>query len=371
MQQTNRHRAARWSVLLGAATITMTACGSGQGTASPAPTAVAPTTAVDTASSAPGSTAAEAAATTAPAPPVDPIKLSIGVLQANVLSFPFEVAEEQGMFHAAGLDVELVPAKSGPEMVAALIGGTTNLAGGAPQFTMSAMAQGQDLVVVGPQVRNDMKLLVRADRAAGAPTTYPEAIGVVKGMTIGVPALGGGAEQFVRLMLLDAGLSPDDVTFVATGATITAIPALQNGQVDALVGTSSTEASIDQAGIDVVTVADALTGTAGAFGDNGLTGFQMATGAFIDGNVDALSRYCTAMDRAIDWMQDPANRATAVAQLGTTLALPVAAAAKVLDAEKGAFSLRVDPTLWDKNVEYALPGKGLPYNTYVRPCPAT
>ncbi|WP_369809775.1 ABC transporter substrate-binding protein [Parafrankia sp. EUN1f] len=56
----------------------------------------------------------------------------MGNFPTSALTLPFAVAQEQGFFRDAGLNVTTVKAKSGPELLAGLIGGTTQIAVAVP-----------------------------------------------------------------------------------------------------------------------------------------------------------------------------------------------------------------------------------------------
>ena len=71
--------------------------------------------------------------------------VAIGVYPASALSLPVYVAVQQGMFDKEGLHVELIDGKNGPELISGLIGGTTDLAVGAPGTVVPAIEQGQSL----------------------------------------------------------------------------------------------------------------------------------------------------------------------------------------------------------------------------------
>ena len=70
---------------------------------------------------------------------------------------------------------------------------------------------------------------------------HPRAGERLIGKKIGVTQRGSGAEFQVIDMLADAGLTANDVTFVAVGAPDTAFPALTRGQVDLIMTFSPTD----------------------------------------------------------------------------------------------------------------------------------
>ena len=112
-------------------------------------------------------------------------------------------------------------------------------------------------------------IVVAKDKASSSVSAgFPANVKSLKGLKIGVAALGGVAEKFVLAVLESAGLKPGDVTMIAVGAANTAIPALKNGRVDALAAIVSQQTLKDK-GVDAVTVVDAgIKGNAGPAATN-------------------------------------------------------------------------------------------------------
>lgn len=65
--------------------------------------------------------------------------------------------------------------------------------------------------------------------------SYPAVMKLFKGKRIGVTGRGAGTELIARLLLHDAGISANDVTFVAVGGPPTAYGSFASGQIDAAV----------------------------------------------------------------------------------------------------------------------------------------
>ncbi|WP_345351264.1 ABC transporter substrate-binding protein [Rhodococcus olei] len=286
-------------------------------------------------------------------------KVAIGSMAANSLSFPYTIAQEQGFFHDAGLEVETVNATSGPQLTAALIGKSTQIAIGTPENAMAAMDQGQSLVAIPPFGRIDMVLVT------------PESSGItdvksLQGKQIGVAARGSAAERFARTVLAGNGVDPDSVTYVAVGAGATMEPAVRAGKVDATVGATSTVVTMQDHGIPLRELANPRSGTAGPLGDYGLQTFWTTTRDFQQGQPQVLTGFCTAMNRASAWLADGVNRDAATQSLATFLQIPVASAAKIWDRTHTSWGSGMDATQWTANVDWVLgPGKNLPFDRNV------
>jgi NitT/TauT family transport system substrate-binding protein len=149
-----------------------------------------------------------------------------------------KVAKAKGYCEQNGIKCESVLIPSGALGAQALAAGSIDVALLPIAGQAGAIAKGADFVgIVGGAGSNSAVLVAGAkvdmpNLAKG----LPEAIRDLKGKKIGVAARGTAGEFAVMFLLRDAGMSPDDVTFVAVGGLPTALPALLNGQVDGVLG---------------------------------------------------------------------------------------------------------------------------------------
>jgi NitT/TauT family transport system substrate-binding protein len=258
------------------------------------PTTVAPTTVAPT--------------TTAP---VEVAHVKMTTNQGALLVLPQYVAVKKGFFEKNGLDISIVPVTSGPAGVQALLAGDADVMVNAPDFVILAQNQGQDVkFVVGNNV-SAVSTLIAGTKwpLPHAASGYPAVMADFKGAKIGVPARGSSLENQLRLMLKDGGLDPDkDVSWIAVGLPATAIPALQAGQVDALMVADPATTSITKKLQIGTAVVDLRKGE----GPPELTHFPQggyaAKQSYIDAHPDVIKRLVASIVEAQDWMQDPANR---------------------------------------------------------------
>src|SRR3974390_3402820 len=94
---------------------------------------------------APGASASAAA----PAPTT----VTVGDFPTSALTLPFAIAQDQGFFRDAGLNVQPVMATSGPVLAPGLIGGTTQIAVEVPPNAFPVMQQGEPLLAMPPYGR--------------------------------------------------------------------------------------------------------------------------------------------------------------------------------------------------------------------------
>lgn len=275
-------------------------------------------------------------------------QLSLGTFPNTSLSLPVAVAEKAGFFEAVKLDVTTVSGKSGPELTAALIGGTTQIAGGAPESTFSALRDGQNLVVIPPVAALNYMIMAKADVASGG-------VGGLKGKRIGVPARGSAAEAFARTVLSDNGLDPEtDVTFVAVGGSATVVPAYAQGQIDASVGSPSTMAALRGQGFDATAMIDAADGGAGDLGEYGFGGFFTTTTDVVEKSPMVLHRFCEAMRSSTAYIADPVNRDSVITTLSEVMKLPEASVVPIYEAERTLWTNNISEERWNKNAEWVL-----------------
>ncbi|HEY8692047.1 MAG TPA: ABC transporter substrate-binding protein [Chloroflexota bacterium] len=208
----------------------LAACGGAAAPSAPA-SSPAPASAAKPATSAPASAAAasakpaaSASASAKPAPKPVPGKLNIAYSNIAGSNLAAWSAQDGGYFQKNGVEVAMQLVSGGSRTMAALLSGDEQLilAGGAE--TVSAVAQGTDLVIVGTlgpvypykfEVTKDIKT---ADD--------------LKGKTIGVASFGGSADIATRVVLRRLKLDPEkDVSIISLSDSQTRSAALLTGKV--------------------------------------------------------------------------------------------------------------------------------------------
>jgi NitT/TauT family transport system substrate-binding protein len=308
-------------------------------------------------SSAPASAGASGTPAASSSPALTTV--TVGNFPTSALTLPFAIAQAQGYFRDAGLNVQVVSATSGPVLASELIGGTTQIAVEVPSNTFPAMQQGDQLVVLPPYGRLDLAV-VAPD--GGGVTTLKSLVG----KKIGVTALGSSTETFAKYVLQINGINPGSVTFVAVGALTTQLAALKNHAIDATVLSSDAIAAVTAKGIKLDTLASSLAGTAGQLGAIGLQSFYATTSGYQTSHPAVVKDFCTAMLRATAFLADDANRAAGVPTIESLLGVPAAAAGQVWDTVHEAWATQIAATRWEANVKLILGSPtSLPYSKYV------
>jgi len=146
------------------------------------------------------------------------------------------VAAANGYCEKNGIKCELKTIPTGPLGIQTLLAGDIDVAFGPAEVVIQAANKGANLKVIGTGFRDNSFFFMVGAHAEPANSTkgYPAVMADLKGKKIGVTARGTGAEFQLLSYLKGAGMSGSDVTIVPVGAPNTALPALANKQIDAL-----------------------------------------------------------------------------------------------------------------------------------------
>ena len=135
-----------------------------------------------------------------------------------------------------GIKCEVKQLANGPLGVQTFMAGELEVAYAGAEVLYQAVAKGADLKAVVNGF-NAQPFFVAEGTGADFPNAakpYPANMQDFKGKKVGVPARGSHGETLFTEMLMEAGMSASDVTYIAIGGPATAYPALVNKQVDAL-----------------------------------------------------------------------------------------------------------------------------------------
>ena len=159
-------------------------------------------------------------------------KVRLAVGGQNALYYlPLTVTDRLGYFKDEGLDVEISDLAGGAKALQALIGGSADVVTGAFDHTIQMQAKGQPIEAVVQLGRFPGFVLA----LVGPKAASYQGPADLKGMKIGVTAPGSSTHFMALHMMAQAGLKPDDASFIGVGAGPTAIAAAKRGEIDALV----------------------------------------------------------------------------------------------------------------------------------------
>lgn len=296
--------------------------------------------------------------------------ITIGVFTGSTFSIPYPIAVGEGFFAQNQLNATIVKFTTGPALISAVISHSVDLSALSPLVLISTQLQGQvSLRATGPSMKNST-LLVGSTSSVGIKAKallYPETVKLLRGKTIGVPALGAAGQVLVDSLLVGAGMSPSDVTYLAVGGASSALAALKAGRVDGYTTSASGVATFQQNGVDVAVLAGGDKGGSADF--DGVRTDVSATTTDFTGSGSKFERYCRAMKSTMDWIANPQDKAAGAKYIAAETGLDSAAALKVWNAESPLWTLQIGESAW-KNTSKIVPkvGSTLPYSSAVADC---
>lgn len=221
----------------------------------------------------------------------DKIKLVGGAQGFNWL--PVFVAIRKGMFADAGLEVELEKLGSVDKATAAVADGTADLAITPPEGAVSNFIAGGPLrIVASNSNRLPMSLVARPENAD---------IADLRGKKIGTSSLTEGTAIYTRIMLAEHGLEyPADYDFALAGIHTTRWDALQAGDIDAAPQPAPWNFLAQDQGYT-------LLGEVSGYIPEIVFAALIARQPWIDQNAALLARLLGALNRAYDFVNDPAH----------------------------------------------------------------
>jgi NitT/TauT family transport system substrate-binding protein len=227
-------------------------------------------------------------------------KLTIGVGGKALLYYlPLTIAERKGYFKEAGLDVEINDFAGGAKSLQALVGGSIDMVTGAYEHTIRMQAKGQDIRSV-LELGRFPGIAIGIGKAKAASYKGPADL---KGMKIGVTAPGSSTNMMVNFVLAQAGLTPQDVSFIGVGSAASAVAAIRNGQIDAISHLEPVLSMLEKDG-DIKVVIDTRTdeGTRALFGGSNPAAVLYIKKDFIDKNPNTVQAATNALYKALAWI---------------------------------------------------------------------
>lgn len=168
-------------------------------------------------------------------------KLTVVMSSFDMLFWVTLSAQALGYFAEQDLEVELVRAGGGARSLAAVAGGDAQFNIGAPTSAFRARARGSDVMMVAPAVVQYVDNITMSGdwaRKQGitAQSTYQDRLRALRGMTLAVSSVGGGADQLVRFLAKQAGINPDrDMTITAIPDGANMMAAMSRSRIDGFV----------------------------------------------------------------------------------------------------------------------------------------
>jgi NitT/TauT family transport system substrate-binding protein len=230
------------------------------------------------------------------------------------------------MFRKHCVDVKFVSIVGGPAASAAMVSGSLNFASSTADVIMRSRSKGVDFRFISNMYAGQWSALLAKNQLAlpYLRAGYPEIMKDLAGTKIGVTALGGSTEAYMRASFEGAGMNGSSATYVAVGGVTTAVPALKQGVVDGamMFGTGPDLAEALGAGKIVIDYRIKGVGPEVMQALWGATLGWSAYGPYIDKNPDVVAAFAAANNEAIAWIQNPQNRNELYQLIGKRMPLP-------------------------------------------------
>jgi NitT/TauT family transport system substrate-binding protein len=231
----------------------------------------------------------------------------------NIVNLVSWVMVDQGFCQREKVKCEAVLIPAGPIAQQAAAAGSLDLVFSSADVMMQAIAKGNDLVIVQPQIANNAYTLVTAAGISQQSDKFPDSVRHLNGKKIGVSARGSATELQAKALLAAAGLSADSAIYVAVGAPNTAYAALVAKQIDAALSWDPIAALCQSSKKCTVTV-DLRKGQGPPEikAMNGSFVNWYARREYVNKNEAAVDAFRRASDKATAWLKDPKNFAAAM-----------------------------------------------------------
>jgi NitT/TauT family transport system substrate-binding protein len=187
-----------------------------------------------TASAPSGAASASAGPSASAAPTPEPVKLTVGLGYIPSVQFaPFYLAQQQGWYAAAGLEVEFQN-KIDPDLITLVGQGAIDVGIGDGTSVIPAVSQGIPIRYIAT-IYGRFPSIVFAKASSGITSAAD-----LKGLKIGTPGRYGSGWIMLQALLASAGLTPEDVEIVEY-PDFTQRAAVEQGAVDAATGFANNE----------------------------------------------------------------------------------------------------------------------------------
>lgn len=228
-------------------------------------------------------------------------KITIAVGGKGIFYYlPLTIAERLGYFKDEGLDIEIIDFPGGAKALEALMGHSADIVSGAYEHTISMQAKGIEIKSIVVQGRyNNIVLGLPKERAARYQSPKD-----LQGLKIGITAPGSSTHHFVKLLLAQASLTNDTVSFIGVGTNAGAIAAFQRNHIDALahVDPAITQLEITHTLVPVVDTRTAQ-GMKKVYGSDYIAGCVYLSADFAKKHPKTTQAVVNAMVRALRWIQ--------------------------------------------------------------------
>lgn len=235
-----------------------------------------------------------------------PERITLAIGARSVFAFrhlPLTIAEQLDFFTAEGLDVTLQPYASDALALQAMHAGAADVCALDFEQLLRQPSVGSDAIAARCFVVQGRAAQVALGVSLRALPRFKNLVDL-RGRKVGVCALNTQSHTVACLALAQAGMAPEEVTFVAVGEGAPAAAALRSGRVQALCHGDPLMTQLEQQG-DVRIVGDArtLSGAQALFGGTVPSGCLVAPTVFLQKRAPQAQALANAVVHALKWLQ--------------------------------------------------------------------
>jgi NitT/TauT family transport system substrate-binding protein len=226
------------------------------------------------------------------------VRLAVGG-QPALFYLPLNVTDRLGYFKDEGLDVAISDVSAGGRALQALMGGSADVVTGSFDHTIQMQAKQQNITAVVQLGRFPGFVLGLVGPKAAAYRGLAD----LKGMKIGITAPGSSTHFMALHMMAQAGLKPDDASFIAVGAGATAVAAARRGEIDAVINVDPVISQLENEKV-IRIVADTRTeqGTRQVYGGLYPAAVLYLPPAYAQNNPNTVQSLTNAFVRGLKWI---------------------------------------------------------------------
>jgi NitT/TauT family transport system substrate-binding protein len=213
---------------------------------------------------------------------------------------PLTIADQLGFFRDEALDVQINDYSDASSADQALLTGAADICSGSFERILNLQSKNQMLKAFVLQSRTPQLAFGVSTRNLSAYTSMEN----LRGKKIGVVSLDSAASLMTNLLLLKAGLSPQDVNLVPSGSPAGVLSAIRSGQIDALCTTDPVMTMLEQkADVKIISDTRTLRGASELFGGSMPSACLYGSAEFVQKNPNICQALTHAIVHSLKWLQ--------------------------------------------------------------------
>lgn len=229
-----------------------------------------------------------------PAGVLTPERVSIVIPAESALFWDIYVAEAEGFFDEFAIETEITLTPGPAATLAALAGGAADVGTPFAEQGLAAIEQGAPISIFAGQSNTILVSIVGSPGFEDADS--------LRGQTVASSNVDDTATILFDEWLEGEGVDPDGIDKIIVGSSGQRYQALETGAVVAATLTAPIDQLAIRSGFPLIE----------AISLPGVLTAHFGTESFLEGRPHAAVRYTKAIQKAVDWLLDPANKDRAI-----------------------------------------------------------